>query len=502
MFHFSTGPALTYEVSRWSRYLYDARYQEADGLQEATREIASTVREHRRDERKSLTPTEREAAYEAINEEAVTFGAEVFSRLYDGPDRREDAAGWSVTAHGILDELPEWSSLRESVAGDPDFSALATREILPVVAQRLPGLLDAIDKKAEEQGEGGEPGDGEGQGEGGAPSEQLGDAGTRFRAALRRAVAKAAEVVAEAREAMAGLAPSSESAPPTHAQKDPARLKLAQHLLGRPDVRDVLRKAGKLTRLAQRKDLVKDPHARGEVVGVERGSDIARVLPSELALLADPDLDVLFFARHAEQSLQQYRLQGKEPMGMGPIVLLLDESGSMEGANERWSKAAALATLATGRKERRDVVVAFFQTRITGCWLARPDGTVDAMNPGDARAAGARWGSSTELALEMVTRSTAGGTNFSQPLAWAMDAIEGKHPKADVVFVTDGWADASPATLERLQAAKGAGLRVYGLTVGGGSLSAAVKAICTSTVDLDHTPDVEAALAEVIPTRG
>lgn len=498
MFYFEAGKPLAYNVSRWAQLLYDARAQISPGLQAATREIGTAVFDSLRME-SGLDAAGREAAYAVAQDDAARFCGETFARLYNGPDAVEGGERWAVAAHKILDELPEWGSLRDDVAGDPDFSALAAQEVLPVVAARLPALLAVKPPRPpgeRDQAEG-EPGDDSE----GPVSEALGEAGQRLRAALRRAVAAASEKVAEAREAMAGIAPGSESAPTTHAQQDPRRLQLAESLLKRGDFREIIRMAGKLERLAGRKHPTRSEHARDEVVGIERGADLARVLPAELGTLADDDLDVLFYGRFAEGALAQYKLVGKEPQGKGPVVLLLDESGSMEGHGEKWSKAAALAAVAIGRKEGRDVVVAFFQTRITAAWILYKSGEVHTMSltqPADDTLA---WGDSAKLAFELLTRRTAGGTRFDQPLAWAVSCVECSHPKADILFVTDGEADASVATVERVVAAREAGLRVFGLTVSGGSISPAVRAVCTASVDLDRTADIEKALVDVIPTR-
>lgn len=520
-FSFQAGAPLAYSVSRWAQFLYDQRAAVSPALQAAAGQIGSTVFDALRGD--IADRTEREAAYAVAQGDGARFGAETFARLYNGPDAVQAGEPWAITAHKILDELPEWKSLRDDVEGDPDFSALATMELLPVVASKLPALLaKKPPTPPREHGQGGEGGgagaggDQDGDGEptddeadtdtdtdtdGRPVSEQLGEVGQQLRAALRRAVASAAEKVADAKEAMAGIAPGSETVPTTHAQKDPRRLQLAEALLKRKDFQEVIRMAGKLERLAQRKHAVRDEHARDEVVGIERGSDIARVLPSELGVLGDDDLDVLFYARFVEGSLQQYQLIGKEPQGKGPVVLLLDESGSMEGRNERWAKAAALACIAVGRKERRDVVVAFFQTRITAAWVLYKSGEVHTMSCTQPSEDTVAWGDAAKLAMELLTRKSTGGTIFDQPLSWAVDTVECTHPKADIVFVTDGAASATPATLARIEAARKEGLRIFGLTVSGGSISPAVQAVCTVTVDLDRAVDIEKELADAIPTR-
>lgn len=489
-FSFSTDPSLGFNISRWERLLYDARRM--GGLEQKEGKIAADLLPHRQGDDQ----------YEQVTAESRTFGAEVFSRLYADPEAVEGAAGWAPTAHKILDQLPEWGALREAVNGDPDFSALAAMQVMETVGERLPGLLKKLEEKKQggqdQQDQAGGPLAGE-DGPSVPGAEELGEAGAAIRSALRKAISRAGEEVAQAREAMAGLAPGSEYAPPTHKQEDPSRLKLAQSLLKRPDIREVVRRAGKLVRLAQRRDLVVDPEAKGEVVGLEQGADLGRVLPSALVLLDDEDLDVLFYKSFAERALPQYKVQGKEPQGKGPILVLLDESGSMNGDPEKWAKAAAIACMSVGRKEKRDVIVAFFTTRISDAWIQTASGDVYALDTRKGEKVGSQK-ESTFLAMEICTRGSDGGTNFSQPLQWSMNLIEKSHPKADILFVTDGQAEASPEIQARIEAARAKGLRIYGLTVNGGSISYSMQPLCTAIVSLD-APNVEDRILQAIPKK-
>jgi uncharacterized protein with von Willebrand factor type A (vWA) domain len=478
--------------------------------------VAEAVREHHRPTmRKLATVEEREAAMQAVKTDSETFGAETFARLYNDPEKVADAKGWAPSAHAIADELPEWSSLREAVKGDPDFSAMAAQEVLSAIAGRLPELLKSVDQEAEQQaqqpgqgsgaGEGQPtPGDGneEGDGQGQRRSDQLGKAGQQLRAALRGACDRASKQVSEAREAMESLAPGSAYAPPTHEQKDSRRLELAQTLLRNPNLRAVLRKAGKLVRLAERTEARKDPRACGLISGVTLGNDLPRVLPSQLALLGNPALKVLVMKGLAERSLPQYKVEGKTPQGKGPICILADESGSMKGAGETWAKAAILACLQLGQKEKREVAVVMFNHGISDAWIARTNGKVETLPSTSPKGATAKpWGKVIDLALELCTRHARGGTDFNAPLFWGLEYLESQ-PRADLLFITDGCADASPKVLDMVKAAKAAlGLRVFGMTVGGGSISPAVRSFCDESIDIDKAEDAEKAASKVIPVR-
>jgi hypothetical protein len=96
-----------------------------------------------------------------------------------------------------------------------------------------------------------------------------------------------------------------------------------------------------------------------EVADIKYGSDIGHVLPSELALLADPALEALFFHRYAEGQQIQYELLGNEKQGQGPIILAVDTSVSMTEAlggisKDVWAKAVMLALMAIARLQERD----------------------------------------------------------------------------------------------------------------------------------------------------
>ena len=77
--------------------------------------------------------------------------------------------------------------------------------------------------------------------------------------------------------------------------------------------------------------------------------------------------------------------------------------------------------------------------------------------------------------------------------------------RADLLLVTDGHAKCNADVQEQLaQAREQQGLRVFGLTVGGGSLGHAVSQLCDSTVDLDNaiaTDDAEAVASVSLTPR-
>jgi uncharacterized protein with von Willebrand factor type A (vWA) domain len=184
---------------------------------------------------------------------------------------------------------------------------------------------------------------------------------------------------------------------------------------------------GRMKNLALAAQRAKLDRLRVELVGVELGGDLARALPQELVLLRRPALKALFYRRWLERQLLQYELTLKEKAGRGPIICLVDGSGSMgtlhgHCTRDDWAKALALGLLQAAKAEGRDFAAAVFGARQQlACWEF-PGGKV---RPEDA--------------LDFAARSFGGGTDFETPLSWALEKVrESRYSRADVVIVTDG----------------------------------------------------------------
>ncbi|MEW5936069.1 MAG: VWA domain-containing protein, partial [Bacillota bacterium] len=175
-----------------------------------------------------------------------------------------------------------------------------------------------------------------------------------------------------------------------------------------------------------------------------QGSDLSRVLPSELARLTVPGLRPCFLRDFLEGKLLQYELKGREREGRGPLVVCLDSSGSMaEGrrpyTKEVWAKAVLLALFWIAARQRRAFACVYFGSRSEIKVFEFPD-------PRSARPADV---------AEMAAFFFGGGTDFEAPLRKAQELLEkSEYRKGDVVFVTDGQAEVSDSFLQEFRAAK------------------------------------------------
>ena len=250
--------------------------------------------------------------------------------------------------------------------------------------------------------------------------------------------------------------------------------------LGRARVTDVPDSAGRQTETVVEPSQARVPEARtvhvpdlpGETRGVCRSDRIARMLPAEAMLLGHPRLRLVWHARRAERSLLAYEdddrmsetvchdARVERPINrprpdcrleMGPLIVCVDTSGSMQGGAEAVAKAVVLEAMRTAHAQQRECRVVTFGGEgelIEMDLPLDPDG------------------------LERLTRflgqAYRGGTDICGPLAHCIDRIaEARWQLADLLVASDGEFGATPDVVERLEAAKREqGLRVQGVLIG------------------------------------
>lgn len=186
---------------------------------------------------------------------------------------------------------------------------------------------------------------------------------------------------------------------------------------------------------------------------VELGNNLTAILPSELIYLAEPAAQPEFYRRYATEELMQRRYQMEGNPERGPLVVLVDESASMDGEREMIAKSLALALVGIATVDGRAAAVIEFasvgEQRITH------------FAPGQAK---------LPEVVEVLAHHFGGGTDFDAPLGMALDIIENdpRYETADIVIITDAEAPLHPETAARLIVARDAGARLHALCVGVG----------------------------------
>ena len=260
--------------------------------------------------------------------------ADFFTVAFD-PDPQLAASCTDRRRHQFVAQLldtPEYHALHAATRLDDTASGIAATHFAEQFAQ-----LKKEDTKDHAGGAAGGPGD------------SLGEEMATLRA-VGRAVAEAGKEVGELHEATAALG----MGPGSPGSNDPrAVAELFRRVRGDPALRRICELAGRFRRVAQSKQRMKATHGLDDVVGVEPGGDIGRLLPAELAKLMVPELELDTLRRIADREALCREHHAVEPAGKGPVVIALDESGSMDGAKIHTAKALALALAWVARQQRR-----------------------------------------------------------------------------------------------------------------------------------------------------
>lgn len=196
------------------------------------------------------------------------------------------------------------------------------------------------------------------------------------------------------------------------------QISLAEKLMTNKKLKEIANWAGRFKQIARKKQKSKHDDSIDRS-GVTIGNRIERLLPSELALYSNPSTKNDFLRRFAEGEIMEYEQKGREELGKGPIVLCLDQSGSMESLDTQ-SKGFTLALMSIAKKQKRDFCLILFSSEVRK--FIYPKGKI-----------------TTNDMLRFAEFFLNGGTDFIKPLREAQSVInESRFKKADIIFVTDG----------------------------------------------------------------
>ncbi|MBZ0236378.1 MAG: VWA domain-containing protein [Deltaproteobacteria bacterium] len=349
---------------------------------------------------------------------------ELFGVLYSGEvielpvrQRHREHSGWANQVHEQCARLPQFERLVAECHGDPVAAAAAVEVLLSSL---------------------------------GDPQMQPEDHVVRRQ--LRTACMKAGDAVAEVREALAALehvnvAASSGTRTSTGGARTSDRaVALARALREMPRLRELSRLAGRVKQIASTRRRGRVRRIPEEIGDVEQGSDLGRLLPSELVRLAHPRMRRAALRSLLEHDALQYGVKGRDPRGRGPLVVCVDKSGSMEGEADTWATAVALALLDQAQEERRRFVLLGFDTEVKYEAIVASGET---------------------LPVEYLFAGCAGGTSIDRVIERGLELIE-REPgfgKADLVLITDGVSEPERA-VELRQRASSRGVSIIGVGIG------------------------------------
>jgi uncharacterized protein with von Willebrand factor type A (vWA) domain len=220
------------------------------------------------------------------------------------------------------------------------------------------------------------------------------------------------------------------------------KLELGRRLAGNEKLKKLARMVGRMKFNAQALRKKVFERSSEELLEVEQGDALHRLLPHELLSLHHPILRKDFYRRFLDQELIQYSLRGVEEKGKGPMIVCLDGSSSMSGDKEIWSKAVTLTLLEIARKQRRLFRSICFSSAET------PLQVLD-MNPRD------RFEVETKTIMDLAEYFPGGGTDFQKPLDAALECLQqSRFKKGDIIFITDGECQVDPEWAEQFRERK------------------------------------------------
>ena len=220
------------------------------------------------------------------------------------------------------------------------------------------------------------------------------------------------------------------------------KLELGRRLAGNEKLKKLARMVGRMKFHAQALRKKVFERSNEELLEVEQGDALHRLLPHEMLSLHHPVLRKDFYRRFLDQELIQYSLRGVEEKGKGPMIVCLDGSSSMSGDKEIWSKAVTLTLLEIARKQRRLFRSICFSSADT------PLQVLD-MNPRD------RYEVETKTIMDLAEYFPGGGTDFQKPLDAALACLrESRFKKGDIIFITDGECQVDPQWAENFREEK------------------------------------------------
>jgi uncharacterized protein with von Willebrand factor type A (vWA) domain len=211
-------------------------------------------------------------------------------------------------------------------------------------------------------------------------------------------------------------------------------------------------------------------HARDEVYGVTFTGDLHDVLPSEFVHLATEPGRLQFLQQLSERKLLGRKYRGKDKVGQGALIVLMDTSSSMRRTDglgctrEVFCKGLGLAMLDEARDQGRDFVGIIFG----------PAGKHEVWHFPKGRG-------SFDDVLDMTEKFMGGGTDFQVPIDLGVDILEQQFndehlAKGDLILLTDDDCAVTPKWLAQFQERKAKlGFRFYGVALGlprpGGTLT-------------------------------
>lgn len=244
--------------------------------------------------------------------------------------------------------------------------------------------------------------------------------------------------------------------PATWRQADPSKRLQIANQLNTPQMKALADIMGRMVPYAMGQQATKIIEMPNNIKTVEMGNDLRRTVRSEFALLATEETKAEFYRKFIDGELLQFRTEGIKELGKGPLVICVDNSGSMSGDPENWAKGVCEALRRICSDQERDCFVMFFESNHHRERFEFPGGHAD-----------------LDTIMKYLSISAGGGTQFDGVLTEALARCtaqfdDGGKSKADIVFITDGESYLEQPWIEKFnEERKRIGTRVFSVFING-----------------------------------
>ena len=196
--------------------------------------------------------------------------------------------------------------------------------------------------------------------------------------------------------------------------------------------------------------------SKSDIAGITVGDDLSSLLPSEIALLAEPRTQDIFFRNYVGKRLQVFASAsagGGKPVKRqdGPVVICLDRSSSMQGLPSDIARALTMAVTIYAKRGHREVIIVKYGNEEQDHFIVK------------------NLRRQRNALIDFLSYGCAGGNNEDTMFGWVFSTLlprEKAFDSADVLCVSDfGWAYVSDEVMDLIRANKAKGMRFYGLAV-------------------------------------
>jgi len=250
------------------------------------------------------------------------------------------------------------------------------------------------------------------------------------------------------------------------------KIKTLKELRENRKIQEVSKLAGRLKAIYKKGRKVWTKEGMDSITGTTRGSDLSSTLTHDLSYISNKAYKKLFYKKMIDNDLTNYDYGSKRTKGKGPIVAVIDVSGTMRGERDTYAKATFMALLEVCRKQKREMYVILFSSE---------------SNPRTVSFSRSELNNPKKL-IEVITYFSGNGTLFEPPLRKAQEVIKSSKVfrKSDIVFITDGDSRFTGRFVGEFNSWKAVNkISVYAILIGSGARRETVQKVSDTISELE-----------------